>query len=74
MYRTEKNGVPNPEKFHGDVVAQWGCSGHWGCGGSIWGCGGSIVSAPDFWGRGLGLESGVSHNDPGALQDHCVVL
>ena len=53
--------------LNGDVVD------HWGCGGSIWGCGGSIGSAPDFWGRGLGLESGVSHNDPGSLQDHSVV-
>ena len=39
-----------------------------------WRCGGSIGSAPDFWGRGSGFESGVSHNDPGALQDHCVIL
>ena len=30
-----------------------------------------ISSAPDFWGRGPGLESGISHNDPEALQDHC---
>ena len=25
-----------------------------------------IGSAPDFWGRGPGFESGVSHNDPDA--------
>ena len=31
-----------------------------------------IGSAPDFWGRGSGFESGISHNDPDALQDHCV--
>ena len=32
-----------------------------------------IGSAPDFWGRGPGFESGFSHNDPDALQDqdHC---
>ena len=30
-----------------------------------------IGSAPDFWGRGPGFESGISHNDPDALQDHC---
>ena len=33
----------------------------------MWRCGGS----PDFWGRGTGFESGISHNDPDALQDHC---
>ena len=33
-----------------------------------------VGSAPDFWGRGPGFESGISHNDPGALQDHCVIL
>ena len=37
-------------------------------------CGGSIGSAPDFWDRGPGFESGVTHNDPGALQDYCVIL
>ena len=31
-----------------------------------------IGSAPDLWGRGHGLESGISHNDPEAQQDHCV--
>ena len=30
-------------------------------------------SAPDFWGRGPGFESGIYHNDPDALQDHCVI-
>ena len=29
------------------------------------------TSAPYFWGRGHGFESGVSHTDPAALQDHC---
>ena len=29
-------------------------------------------SAPDFWGRGPGFESDISHNDPDALQDHYV--
>ena len=33
----------------------------------IWRCGG----APDLWGRGPGFESGISHNDPDALQDLC---
>ena len=33
-----------------------------------------IGSATDFWGRGPRFESGISHNDPGALQDHCVIL
>ena len=28
-------------------------------------------SAPDFWGRGPGFESGISHSDPDALQDQC---
>ena len=31
-------------------------------------------NAPDFWGRGPGFESGISDKDPGALQDHCVIL
>ena len=31
-----------------------------------------IGSAPDFRGRCPGFESGFSHNDPDALQDHCV--
>ena len=29
------------------------------------------TSTPYFWGRGHGFESGVSHTDPAALQDHC---
>ena len=33
-----------------------------------------IGSAPDFWGKGPGFESGVSHKDPEALQDHCVIM
>ena len=31
-----------------------------------------IGSAPDFWGTGPGFKSGMSHNDPYALQDHSV--
>ena len=31
-----------------------------------------IGSSSGVWGRGPGLESGISHNDPDALQDHCV--
>ena len=31
-----------------------------------------IGSAPDFLGRGPGLDSDISHNDPDALQDYCV--
>ena len=63
----------------GDVVAHRYVVAHW------WRCGGSLVgdvvahymycsSAPDFWSRGPGLESGISHNDLDALQDHCVIL
>ena len=33
-----------------------------------------IRSATDFWDRGPGLESSISHNEPYALQDHCVIL
>ena len=33
-----------------------------------------IGSATDFWGRGLGFKSGISPNDPDALQDHCAKL
>ena len=33
-----------------------------------------IASAPVFWGRGPGLESGIAHNDHDALQDHCVIM
>ena len=29
--------------------------------------------APDFWGKGPGFESDISHNDPDGLQDHCVL-
>ena len=32
-----------------------------------------LDSTPDFWGRGPRFESGISHNDPDALQDHCVI-
>ena len=28
-------------------------------------------SAPNFWARGSGFESGISNNDPDALQDLC---
>ena len=27
-----------------------------------------------FWDRGPGFESSASHNDPDALQDHCVIM
>ena len=30
-------------------------------------------SAPDFLGRGPGFESGIYHNDPDALKDHCEI-
>ena len=33
-----------------------------------------IGIAPDFWGRGPGFESGIYHNDPDALQDHCEIM
>ena len=33
-----------------------------------------LASAPDFWGRGPGFESGISHKDPDALQDHFVIM
>ena len=32
-----------------------------------------IDSAPDFWGRSPGFESGIYHNGPDALQDHCEI-
>ena len=32
-----------------------------------------IGSAPDFWGRSPGFESGIYHDDPDALQDHCEI-
>ena len=35
---------------------------------------GLIGSAPDFWARGPGFESSISHNDPDALQDQCVIM
>ena len=31
-----------------------------------------IDSAPDFWGRGPRFQSGISHKDPDALQDHII--
>ena len=31
-----------------------------------------IGSAPDFWGRGPGFESGISINVPDVLQEHCL--
>ena len=46
---------------HGDVVAHEVM---------LW----LIGSAPDFRSRGPGLESGISHNDPDALQDYCVIM
>ena len=33
-----------------------------------------VVHAPDFGGGGPGFESSITHNDPGALEDHCVIL
>ena len=33
-----------------------------------------IDSAPDLWGRDPGLESGISHKDPDALQNHCEIM
>ena len=33
---------------------------------------GSLV--PNFWGRGPEFASGIYHNDPDALQDHCVKM
>ena len=47
--------------FRGDLVAHL----------EIWWL---IGSAPDFWGRGPGFESGTSHYDSDALQDHCEIL
>ena len=32
-----------------------------------------ISIAPDFRGQRSGFESGISHNDPDALKDHCVI-
>ena len=39
-----------------------------------WRCGGSLVAHQDFWGTGPGFESDISHNNPDALQDHCVIM
>ena len=33
-----------------------------------------VINMPDFWGRSPGFESGISHNDPGALQDYYEIL
>ena len=33
-----------------------------------------IGSALDSWGRSPGFQSGISHNDPDALQDHCAIM
>ena len=33
-----------------------------------------IDCVPDFWGRGPGFASGIFHDDPDALQDHCVIM
>ena len=64
----------------GDVAAYWIVIGgdmetHW------WRSGDSLVEmwwlfyrAPDHWSRGPGFESGISNNDPDALQDHCVIM
>ena len=50
-----------------DVVAHWcRCDGSLVCR-----CGGSLVAHQTSGGRGPGLESGIYHNDPDALQDHC---
>ena len=35
---------------------------------------GSFVSAPDLWGKDPEFEFDISHNDPDALQDHCVIM
>ena len=34
---------------------------------------GSLVAHQTSMGRGSGFEYGISHNDPDALQDHCVI-
>ena len=36
-------------------------------------CGKALQSTAE-WGRGPGLEPGISHSDPGALQVPCVIL
>ena len=40
----------------------------------MWWLIGIYCRALDFWGRGPGIESGISHNDPDALQDHCEIM
>ena len=50
-----------------DVVAHY-----WRCGGSLLQMWWLIGSSPDFWGRGLGFESGIS--TPDVLQVHCVKM
>ena len=38
-------------------------------------CGGSLVlRTTDVLGRGPTFEHSISHNDPDALQDHCVIM
>ena len=32
-----------------------------------------FCGSSDFWRRGSGFDSGISHYDPEALQDHCVL-
>ena len=44
------------------------------CGGSFCEMWRLIGSSPDFQTGGLGFESGISHNDPEELQDHCAIL
>ena len=40
----------------------------------FWRCGGSLVQRTRLQGRGHGFESSISHNNPDALQDHCVKM
>ena len=47
------------------------------CGGSLemWWLIGYVVAHLEMWWLiRPGFESGISHNDPGALKDHCVIL
>ena len=44
------------------------------CGGSYRRNCGSLEEAQDFWERGPGFEYIIFYNDPGGLQDHCVIL
>ena len=38
-------------------------------------CGGSLVKRTSLRGhRGPGFESGISHNNPDAPKDHCVIM